>query len=69
MGVKDSLQLQAYQWWVKRDHCWSSYGLDILVIEQCLKVRGQSLSCGTNWGPGWAQEAPEVSGAYLKQVG
>ena len=69
MGVKNSLQLQACQWWVKRDHCWSIWGLEILVMEQCLKVCSQCISCGTNWGLGWAQQEPEVSGACLKQAG
>ena len=69
MGVKDSFKLQACQWWVKRDHYWSSWGLDILAMKHSLKVRGQSLSCGTNQGLGWAQEVPEVGRACLKKAG
>ena len=29
---------------------------------------GQSFSCGTNWGPGQAQEVTEVSRALLQEI-
>ena len=67
--VQDSLQLQAYQWWVEWDHIWGNWGLNILVVEEGLKVGSKSLYCGDHWVTGWAQEAPKVRGCSFSRQG
>ena len=68
-GIQDGLLLLARQRGVEWDHCRGSWGLNILTVEEDLKMCSKSLSCSTNRGTGWPKEAPKVSWAFFQQVG
>ena len=38
-------------------------------MQEGLKVGGQILSCGTHWGPWWAEKAPKVSRVLFQHAG
>ena len=44
-------------------------GLNILAVEEGLKMGSKVLCCSTNRSTGWSKEAPKVSGALFKQAG
>ena len=51
------------------DHCRGSWGLNVLAVEEGLRMGSKSLSCSTNRGTGWPKEAPKVSRAFFQQAG
>ena len=44
------MELLAHRRGVKWDHCRDSWGLNILIVEEGLKMGGKSLCCSTNMG-------------------
>ena len=53
---------------VKWDHYKGIWGLNILAIEEVLKISSKPLCCRTDWGTGWPQKAPKDSWVLLQQV-